>query len=168
MASCSTGQYLLAGGSDDFLYTSDDFGSSWVQRTASTRSSWVSVASSSNGSLLIAAEASGYLHISKDYGSRWSAWTEGIVDNYPYQSWVAVASSSNGSLLVAAADGAYIQVSYDYGSSWRGFPGTVGRFCAFAMDRWDVNFSWAQVIGILSRAWTVQGPLTPCLSGFSS
>ena len=139
VASCSTGQYLVAGSWDDFLYTSDDFGSSWVQRTASMRSSWVSVASSSNGSVIIAAEASGYLHLSKDYGSRWSALTDGVWNYYLYQSasqyWVAVASSTNGSFLAAAGNEACIQVSQDRGSSWTPIAGTKDEWGTFTMDR---------------------------------
>ena len=107
VASSSDGSKLVAAA--DYIYTSTNYGMTWVQQTNAGSGWWNSVASSSDGSNLVA--AADYIYTSTNYGVTWVQQT-----NAGSRGWFCVASSSDGSKLVAAAD--YIYTSSNYGVTW--------------------------------------------------
>jgi len=107
VASSSDGSKLVAAA--DYIYTSTNYGMTWVQQTNAGSGWWNSVASSSDGSKLVA--AADYIYTSTNYGVTWVQQT-----NAGSRGWFCVASSSDGSKLVAAGD--YIYTSSNYGVTW--------------------------------------------------
>jgi photosystem II stability/assembly factor-like uncharacterized protein len=121
IASNSTGEHLAAvifGGGSGSIYTSTNYGNTWVQRTngAPADAYWRSIASSSSGQYLAAVSGeAGNVYTSSDYGATWVQRTNGLPLNV---SWYSIASSANGQNLVASVYGGFIYTSTNYGASW--------------------------------------------------
>jgi len=106
---------------NDYIYTSTDYGATWMQQTNAGSRGWSSVASSSDGSKLVVAARGiwssdripDYIYTSTNYGVTWMQQTNAGSNN-----WISVASSSDGRKLVAAVNGDYIYTSTDYGVTW--------------------------------------------------
>jgi len=126
IGSSSDGSHLVAvaknSGQADSLWTSNDFGSTWVNRTVYTNAGggaaeigWNAVASSGDGSRLVAAEFQGNIWTSSDYGLNWS-----IQANSPKGNWIGITSSTDGSHIAGAirGQGGDIWTSSDYGATW--------------------------------------------------
>ena len=113
IACSSDGSKLIVTG--DYLYTSTDYGVTWMRQTNAGSGSWSGVASSSDGGKLVAGINGGYLYTSTDYGLTWSQRT-----NAGSGSWSSVAISSDGSKLVAGNNiySGYLYTSTDYGVTW--------------------------------------------------
>lgn len=109
VASSSNGKKLVAIPNYGRIYTSTNYGATWVAR--GIVQPWLSVASSSDGNHLTAAADPGKIYTSRNSGATWVA--RGSV-----QDWLAVVSSSDGSKLVAATFQAQICISKNAGSSW--------------------------------------------------
>jgi photosystem II stability/assembly factor-like uncharacterized protein len=72
LASSSDGQKLVAGVPPDYIYTSLDFGDTWVARTGSTKGTWKKVACSSDALTIIAFKSNTALaYISTNFGASW-------------------------------------------------------------------------------------------------
>jgi hypothetical protein len=112
VASSADGSHLVAVQDNWYIYTSSDFGVTWIQQTNTSFSGGTSVASSSDGSRLVVANGLG-IFASNDYGVTWAQRTNAP----PSGSWRVLASSSDGSRLVAA-NGSAIYSSSDYGVTW--------------------------------------------------
>jgi len=96
------------------IFTSTDFGISWVERlTANVGSNWFSLASSADGSRLVAVARPGYIFTSNNYGESWEERTSA-----GNRDWQAVASSDDGARLTAAGGSTSIFTSEDFGSTW--------------------------------------------------
>ena len=103
---------------DGYIWTSDDYGVTWVKRTSSTSQWWQSVTSSSDGTKLAATTWDGSIYTSTNSGVTWVERT-----NSNQRRWLGIASSSDGTKLVATdfgrnAAGGYIWTSNDSGISW--------------------------------------------------
>jgi|GEM_PF-1540276 len=97
------------------LYTSSDYGVTWIARTNSGINNCLCVAGSSDGSHLIAGEYVGSIVTSSDYGVTWTRQTNVTTNGL----WGSVACSSDGSHLVASSLSiGYIYISSDYGATW--------------------------------------------------
>jgi hypothetical protein len=105
-----------------YVYTSSDYGVTWVQNAASAVngvwSTWASIDSSADGSHLIASTADsmmgGSIYTSEDYGVTWT-YQPGAGNHVFY----SVTSSADGSKLAAAAgQNNFIYTSTDYGVAW--------------------------------------------------
>ena len=116
VASSSDGSKLVAAANYDYIYTSTNYGVTWMQQTNPGSRFWSSVASSSDGSKLVAAanysaysgSADNYIYTSSNYGV---TWVQQI--NSGRRSWLSVASSSDGSKVVAAPlEGLYTLPNY--------------------------------------------------------
>lgn len=99
------------------LFTSTDFGVTWVAR--GSPHNWQSVASSADGSRLVACTTPDYqerccsqIFTSADSGATWIQ--RGSAHNFTS----AVASSADGSTLIAVSAGDGISISRDYGATW--------------------------------------------------
>jgi hypothetical protein len=103
---------------DGYIWTSDDYGVTWVKRTSSTSQWWQSITSSSDGIKLAAATWGGSIYTSTNSGVTWVERT-----NSGQRIWLGIASSSDGTKLVATAAGSnaaggYIYTSTDSGITW--------------------------------------------------
>ena len=101
VSSSNSSQYVVAVATD-YIYTSTDFGSTWVQSNAPTSEMWTTVASSSSGEYLVAAASSGSIYTSSNYGNTWTK-----TSSPSGEDWRCVASSSSGQYLVAT-DASYL------------------------------------------------------------
>jgi hypothetical protein len=117
ITSSSDGKNLAVGAQTNYIYTSTDYGATWIQRTGTGTGYWVSIASSSDGSKLVAADnggyTTGYIWTSADGGATWTQRTS--AGNL---CWRAVACSSDGSFIVAGVNGGHVYVSADSGATW--------------------------------------------------
>jgi len=119
----SSGQYQTACtyNGDNNIYTSSDYGNTWVVKPFEPVSGVItSVSLSASGQYQSVCTASGgVVYISNDYGNSWSL-SSGSPSN---QNFVSIAVSASGQYQVVAtqADGTYngsIFTSSDYGNSW--------------------------------------------------
>jgi hypothetical protein len=117
VASSSDGKKLAATPFGDYIYTSTNSGSTWVQQIGSGSRYWHGIASSADGIKLVAvagtATPSGGIYTSGNSGVTWQK-TSAATNLF----WIAVASSSDGMKLAAAASGGYIYTSSDSGITW--------------------------------------------------
>ena len=117
VASSSTGQYLAATVTGGDIYTSNDYGVTWVDDTVATpeaNSLWQGITSSASGQYLAAVDYSGDIFTSNDYGESWTDQT-----NSGNEPWYYITSSASGQYLAAVATyGGGIYRSNDYGVTW--------------------------------------------------
>lgn len=125
---------LIAADSDDsrwvgsdFLYTSPDFGDTWVEQNLTGSLPWMGVASSADGTRLAATtyeyydfvDGGGSIFTSQNSGIHW---TERLSSDTAW--WISIASSTDGMNLVVAdktgtdGNGGYIYTSADGGATW--------------------------------------------------
>lgn len=104
------------------IWTSQDRGVTWVERTSAGVRQWTAVASSGNGLRMTAAVSGGSLWTSDDSGATWTecAGTSG-------QRWQFITCSQNGLILAAAAHQSGIWRSEDGGTTWTLCQGTEGK-----------------------------------------
>ena len=98
VASSAEGTKLVAGTAFG-IYTSRDFGVTWIPASATVGGSWYSVASSADGTRLVAVSANeGTIYASINSGLNWTPFSPAI-------GWGSVASSADGCKLVATGNG---------------------------------------------------------------
>ncbi len=95
------------------MYTSADYGVTWIVQNGSGIKNWYSVASSADGSHLVAAANGDYMYTSADYGVTWIQRASSGSRN-----WYSVASSANGVYLAAVVKNGDIYTSQDSGVTW--------------------------------------------------
>jgi len=111
LASVADGALLDIGGTN--IYTSPDFGTTWITNNVPAgpqgiQRDWSSIASSADGSKLVAAGGgngySGFIFISTNSGAAWTVTATNIVSGLVAHPWICVASSADGSKLAAVSD----------------------------------------------------------------
>lgn len=112
------GMFAAAAVTDGYIYTSDDYGQTWSEKSASQARSWTCTAVSGDKDtstgmpkMIAAAVTDGVIYLSTDGGKTWSASDSGS------KKWSALAVSDNGSVLAATAETG-IYLSTDSGKSW--------------------------------------------------
>ncbi len=120
---------------DCFIFVSTNYGSTWIQTSASTNESWQAIASSADGERLVAVSGfNGSIYISPDGGLTWN------VTSAPNTNWYCVASSADGTKLVAGVGKPYrsyapfgpVYVSTNSGTTWLPSSGPIQYWCALA------------------------------------
>lgn len=110
IAASASGSKVVLGAQTGKIYTSTDYGATWVDRNLSR--TWTYFASSTDGTKLAGAVYGGQLYTSTDSGATWTA-RESARD------WYSIASSADGSQLVACVlTTGKLYVSSDYGVTW--------------------------------------------------
>jgi hypothetical protein len=117
-ASASGNNIIVAvgNGSSGGVYTTSNFGVTWVQDTTGIPSSanWAAVASSASGSTLAAAVYDGSLYTSVNSGSSWNVGSGAPVNS----TGIALAMSADGTKMAAAVNGGGIWTSSNSGATW--------------------------------------------------
>jgi photosystem II stability/assembly factor-like uncharacterized protein len=119
-ASSSSGQYLAIVGYAGFLYTSSDYGATWIQRSGAGINNGLPtiganlscIVSSGSGQYLAIVVYSGPIYTSSNYGVNWITTSAGS------KNWAIISSSVDGSRLYAGGYGVKVWRSYNYGGSW--------------------------------------------------
>lgn len=114
----STGQYQTALGYSMIIpaahiYTSSDYGVTWLGDTNAPMAKWSSVSVSSTGQYQTACIYQGLVYTSSDFGSSWVATADLGADD-----WISVSISSTGQYQTACPQYDYVYVSSDYGITW--------------------------------------------------
>lgn len=110
VASSLDGRILVAAASGGTLYTSTDYGVTWVPHARSR--AWSEVACSADGTIMAAAVYGGAIFVSSDSGSSWSATSSGSM------SWAGLAISADGTKLSAVVGNGSLFTSTDRGATW--------------------------------------------------
>ncbi len=114
IASSIDGNKLVAVGSNSYIYTSIDGGTTWTERNGAGKRGWKAVASSSDGKKLVVGNGSnGFLYTSTDGGETWTART-----SLGLNTWLSIASSSDGTNLAAVTQTNGLYTSNDSGATW--------------------------------------------------
>jgi photosystem II stability/assembly factor-like uncharacterized protein len=116
----SNGQYQSAVVNGGSIYTSNDYGSTWVANTSEstpTSANWSSVSiSSASGQYQSAVVNGGSIYTSNDYGQ---TWTQNTSANTPTTAnWNSISLSSTGQYQTAVASNGSIYTSPDSGQTW--------------------------------------------------
>lgn len=110
IAASADGSRLVAAVQNGPIYTSTDFGATWVVRSAPNPRNWSSVASSADGMKLVAVIDGSFIYTSTDAGTNWTPRSSS-------RNYKGVASSLDGTRLFAVAtQGGF--VSIDSGVNW--------------------------------------------------
>lgn len=114
IAMSSDGAFQAAAKKNSYIFTSNDYGSSWTQQTGSGSRAWAALACSGDGSYLIAGTATSpyVVYTSSDRGVTWNLAFTSTVQIY------GVAMSLDGSIQAFAETGGYIRISYNYGANF--------------------------------------------------
>ena len=124
----SSGQYLCAVSNNGGIYTSNNYGQTWVATSALTLYAWRSVSMSSSGQYLYATDTSNVVYISNNYGVSCLLTTHpGININLN-----TVSCSSSGQHIYTGGGGNYI--SNNYGKTWSIISGAPSNIFASAMS----------------------------------
>jgi hypothetical protein len=108
----SNGHYQSAVVNGGGIYTSSDYGSTWIaNNSAPANANWYSISLSSTGKYQSAVIYGGYIYISSNYGATWDPTAQGA-------SWNSISISSTGQTQVASINGGQIYYSGDYGATW--------------------------------------------------
>ncbi|MDB6018279.1 MAG: hypothetical protein JWR19_2768, partial [Pedosphaera sp.] len=112
IASSADGSTLIAGSAYGPVYTSDDFGTTWISNSAPV-DYWQSVACSADETKLASASSSGdgLIYISTNSGASWAS------ANAPFAIWQSIVFSGDGSKLVGVAGGT-IYSTTNFGTTW--------------------------------------------------
>jgi DNA-binding beta-propeller fold protein YncE len=131
LAAVATGLFSGVGGTN--IYTSTDFGATWITNAApkgpsgTIQRNWVSIASSADGNKLVAAGGGynfpGYIFISTNSGAAWTLTATNILPSgLSGRPWIYVASSADGSKLAAVSDATSpiggVFISTNSGATW--------------------------------------------------
>jgi len=112
VASSEDGLKLAACAGTGFIWTSEDAGATWTQRTTSGSRSWRDIASSADGTRLAACAKDAGIFTSEDSGATWFA--RPLANIKPER----LASSADGLRLAACQEGGGIATSADGGVTW--------------------------------------------------
>jgi hypothetical protein len=114
----STGQYMLAGSNNNFLYLSTNSGTYWAiiggsaygstfgQGLPTVGGAWYTSAISSTGQYMATGLYGGAFYFSKNYGQAWTAYTSSPLSSAV--NWYSMSMTSSGTSIVASSNGANI------------------------------------------------------------
>jgi len=126
LASSDNGSHLVGVEEGGAIFTSNDYGNTWVMETTTSAIAglgWSFVTSSSDGSHLAAtASNGGGLWTSTDYGFSWSL----KLDSSGIGNFSGLASSSDGMRIAALVSGGDLWTSADQGDTWTAVPLPAG------------------------------------------
>jgi len=105
----TTGQYQTAVVNGGYIFNSNDWGQSWVQR--GTLQSWKEVSVNATGQYQTAVVYNGNIYNSTDYGVTWTAVAT-------IRLWKSIDVSPSGQYQVAGEESGYVWYSSDYGANW--------------------------------------------------
>ena len=94
-----------------YIYTSEDFGDTWVERTSAGNRNWSSIGGKTEK--LAACVNGGYIYTSEDFGGTWVERTSAGNRN-----WKKILRSAGGDRLIACNFEGYIYTSEDSGDTW--------------------------------------------------
>ncbi len=129
------GSKLVAATIGGGIYTSTNFGNTWISSSAPLIN-WFGVASSADGTRMAAAASTlggseGGIYTSTDGGATWNPSAVASLN------WVSLACSADGGILAATTgSGDAVYLSRDFGSSWR-----TNFFPTPVLDRYSVGLS---------------------------
>lgn len=112
VAISANGLRLAAAANSGYIFTSDDAGLTWVQRTSAGSLNWLSLDVSDDG-LTILAGSAGYLFTSADGGATWTQRT-----SLGSRNWTGVAVTPDGIKMAATASNFAVYTSVDSGETW--------------------------------------------------
>lgn len=112
VAISESGAHATACVANGSLYTSADYGFTWMAVANPAAASWSHVAMSANGKHQVAVCNPGFIWISDDYGATWRQATT------VSRKWTGVAMSAMGDKLYACATDDALYMSRDYGVTW--------------------------------------------------
>jgi DNA-binding beta-propeller fold protein YncE len=158
------------------IYTSPDFGTTWITNNVpispnGIQSGWSSIASSADGSKLIAAAggngAAGFIFISTNSGAAWTVTATNIPSGLIAHPWIYVASSADGSKLAAVADVAsplgVVITSTNSGATWttNAVPNLTWNAVALSADgaRMVVTVGYPSYVGPIYTTQTTPSPV---------
>jgi len=112
IAISSSGQYQSVISQNNQIFTSSDFGITWIPRSIVL--TWKAIALSVSGQYQSAVVTNGNIYTSSDFGVTWTQ-----VSSTPLQQWTSIAISSNGRYQTATSNNLPIWTSTDYGVTWQ-------------------------------------------------
>jgi predicted acyltransferase (DUF342 family) len=129
-----TGQYITLDISGDGIYTSSNFGSSFVHISNSVipnqfTYSWQNIALSITGQYQTACELGGNVFTSTNYGTGWTTLSPSLADSL-----VSNSMSSSGQYQTICSQSGNIYTSINYGTSWSKRATGLGSLSAIAMS----------------------------------
>ena len=116
IASSSTGQYLAAietstDGTTGFIWTSSDYGNTWVKQTGgdlgTAGKNWSGIAISGDGNRLLACAQDDFVYYSNNYGATWAIQNNSGSSMNIKKNWSDVSISNNGIEVSAVATDSY-------------------------------------------------------------
>lgn len=119
IASSVDGRKMVAVVNNGYIYTSINYGTTWVQQINSGSRFWSSVCSSADGTKLVACVNPGQIYTSTDSGGTWVA-------RSTTRNWTGLTCSLDGNRVAAAAANVGVFVSTDAGVNWLGTPHLSG------------------------------------------
>jgi hypothetical protein len=114
----SSGQYMLAGSNNNFLFLSTNSGTYWAiiggsaygstfgQGLPTTNGAWYTSAISSTGQYMATGLYGGAFYFSNNYGQAWTAYTNSPLTST--MNWKSMSMTGNGSAIVASVNGSNI------------------------------------------------------------
>ena len=99
------------------LYTSNDYGVNWANKSSALPISWSAMAMSQDGKYFTAMLNGGRLYTSKDFGGSWQDKSAGDISGE--RNWKNIAMSGDGKYQVALVEGGHLYASNDYGDTWK-------------------------------------------------
>lgn len=115
ITSSSDGVKLAAvsNGAIGSIWTSNDSGATWLERTSAGKRNWYAITSSSDGTKLAAVVSNGGIWTSTDSGATWTQMTSAGT-----RTWLSIACSGDGNTLIAGVSSGYVYISTNSGITW--------------------------------------------------
>lgn len=114
LAGSADGSHLVGGANGGYVYTSTDYGATWIKHTSLGIGAWFSASSDASGQNIAVGDYNGYIYTSTDGGTTWSSHSSASGAH----KWSGMASDATGMHLVAASGGSYIYTSSNGGLTW--------------------------------------------------
>ena len=122
IACSDNGSFMVVVDDGGLIYTSSDYGLTWVAQPQTGNQSWTGVASSANGTHLVAVNSDGLVYTSTDSGLTWT-----VQPNAPVTNYTSVAITGDGLTIVVVADNDEVYTSKDGGLTWSNTTSPAGN-----------------------------------------
>ena len=122
LAACASfvGSPNSPGPGTGYIYTSSDFGATWIERTSAGKHQWAGISMSADGTKLLASTAylpggplPDFAYTSTDSGETWTP-----ITSLGTKDWRQPAVSADGLTMIMPTYGGYIYTSSNSGTSW--------------------------------------------------